>query len=120
MGDQAEIRRREATRAIIRYFLAGFVVVLLLGGMAAYAVVDAERQRHESYALRVEYCLELEKLKADNREEVARKKANYHRDLRLLGIKDSPELRRAAEAGWARTLRRNAARSCPYTAGGDL
>jgi hypothetical protein len=114
MGDHAETRRREATRAIVRYFLAGFLVVLVLGSMAAYAVVDAQRQRSESHAVRLEYCRELEKLKAQNRDDVAQAIKDFPRTLRLLKLEDTPEIRRVAREGWNRKLERNAAKPCPY------
>jgi hypothetical protein len=92
MGDHAETRRREATRAIVRYFLAGFLVVLVLGSMAAYAVVDAQRQRSD----------------------VAQAIKDFPRTLRLLKLEDTPEIRRVAREGWNRKLERNAAKPCPY------
>jgi hypothetical protein len=116
MTDLVEARRREATRAAVRYFLLAFVVVLAMSGTTVYAVWSARVQAHESYAIRVAYCRELERLKTQNREDVAQEEHDYTRNLRLLGIKDTPELRRAAEAGWARKLRRNAPRACPYRA----
>lgn len=115
MGDLADARRRAATRAFVRYFLLFFVVVGLLGAFSVYAVLDAKRQTASQRALRVEYCTELEKLKTQNREDVANDKKNFARNLRLLGLKDSPELRQAAQEDWARKLRRNAPKPCPYT-----
>lgn len=116
MGEHAEIRRRAATRAMIRYFLLGFMAALILGGLVTYAVYESRARRAESRALRIEYCLELEKLKAQNREDLAKAKKDYRRNLRLLGIKDTPELRRAAQEGWDRREKRNRPRPCPYTA----
>ncbi len=115
MGEQAELRRREATRAVVRYFALGFAVVCLLTGIAVYAILDARADARASLEVRTEYCRELEKLKTQNREDVAEAKEKYAENLRLLGIKDTPELRKAVEASWAKKLRRNAAKPCPYT-----
>lgn len=115
-GEQAELRRKEATRAMIRYFLLGFGAALLMGALVAYAVYESRARARQSYDVRVEYCQELENLKAQNREEVAQSKRDYRRTLDALGVKDAPKVRRLAEEGWARKLRRNAPRACPYDA----
>ena len=64
---------------------------------------------------RIEFCHELEKLKTENREDVYRDQKNYARNLRLLGLKNTPELHQAAKEDWDRKLARNAAKPCPYT-----
>ncbi len=118
----AESRRRAATRSVVKYGLAAFLVVAAVSLMLVYVVWDAGQRDAarrarvaENNAVRLELCVELEKLKAQNRADVAEEKRNYKRNLRLLHLKDSPELRRAAEEGWAKKLRQNAARPCPYT-----
>lgn len=110
----AETSRHAATQAMVRYFVLAFVVVGLLGSLLVYSFFDSRSQRRETLAIRVAYCQELEKLKTDNREDLARSKKNYARNLRLLHLQDSPELRRAAEEGWKRKAMRNAPKSCPY------
>lgn len=112
----AAARRREATRAAIRYFLLFFALFLFLGALAAYTVRNARQDEARSLRVRMEYCRELEKLKTQNREDVADDKKHYRRNLRLLGLKDTPELRRAVEANWRKELRRNRAKPCPYRA----
>lgn len=87
------------------------LLLILCAGIISYT--NAGR-RADRLAVRIEYCTELEKLKTQNREDVFEAKKNYSRNLRLLGIKDTPELRRVAEEGWEKKLRRNAAKPCPY------
>lgn len=113
-GELTEARRREATRAFIRYFSLVFLVVLGLSSLGAWAIIDARRQRADSRALRIEYCRELEKLKAQNREDVRDDIKHFHRTLRLLHLKDTPEIRRVARQGWEKKLARNAPKRCPY------
>lgn len=115
MGENLEARRRAATRAFVRYFALAFLVVLGLSALSVYAVLDSRAQKREARAIRIEYCAELEALKAQNREDVAKAKRDYPRTLRLLGLKDTKELRDVAEEGWALKLARNAPKSCPYT-----
>jgi ABC-type lipoprotein release transport system permease subunit len=114
MSELLEARRQEATRTFIRYFILAFLVVLTMSALVAYAVYDGMARRQESHALRLAYCVELEKLKTQNRAEVREDQKNYRRNLRLLGINDTPELRKAVREGWARDLARNAPRPCPY------
>lgn len=111
----AEARRREATRAFIRYFVLGFIVVVVLSGMAVYAVADARHQTAQARSLRVEYCRELEKLKTQNREDVAEERRNFKRNIRLFHLEDTPELRKIAEKRWDKVMARNAPKPCPYT-----
>lgn len=108
------VRRAEATRTFLRYFFLAFMVVLSLSGLVAYAIYDGIERRHESRSIRLAYCIELEKLKTQNREDVYEKRRNFERDLRLLGIKDTPELRQAARESWRKRLERNAPKTCPY------
>lgn len=111
----AAMRRREATRAAIRYFALFFLVFLFMGGLTAYTIRSARVDARANRSVRMEYCQELEKLKAQNREDLADDKKHYRRNLRLLGIKETPELRRAVHEEWAKRARRNAPKSCPYT-----
>ena len=110
----AETRRRAATQAFVRYFSLVFVIVAMLSGFTAYAVLQSRAQARDARAIRVEYCREIEKLKAENRASARDDMAHYARNLRLLGLKDTPELRRAAEESWTARLRRNAPKPCPY------
>lgn len=112
----AAARRREATTAAVRYFALFFAVFLVMGALTAYTIRSSRAQEVGRLSVRTEYCLELEKLKTQNREDVASDKKNYRRNLRLLGLKDTPELRRVVEQGWAKKLRRNSPKRCPYTA----
>lgn len=111
----AQARRREATRAAIRYFALFFALFLAMGALTAYTLISAREDRQTSRAIRMEYCQELERLKAQNREDLARDKRNFRRNLRLLGIRETPELRKAAREEWARKAARNRPKSCPYT-----
>jgi hypothetical protein len=110
-----ETRRKAATRAFISYFVLAFSVVVIVGGFVVYAVYDARHQARTSQAIRVEYCRELEKLKTQNREDIAQEKRDFKRNLRLLNLKETPALRRAAQEKWDRETKRNAPKSCPYT-----
>ena len=121
MATLAETRRREATRSILKYGLLGFFVVAVVSTLLVFVIYEAgqraaERRDRiaENNAVRLELCVELEKLKTQNRDDVAEAKKNYARNLRLLHLRDTPELRKAAEEGWARALRRNAPKHCPY------
>lgn len=113
-SEQAETRRREATRAVVKYFVLGFVLVALLSGLVTYAVLDSQARRRDSRAIRVAYCRELEKLKTQNREDLADEQKHYHRNLRLLGLKETPELRRITHERWDKERVRNAPKKCPY------
>lgn len=113
---QADVRRKEATKAFVRYFIIGMLIVGCLSGLTSYSLMQTRAQRAETMAIRTAYCQELEKLKTQNREDLARSKRNYKRDLRLLGIKNTKELRKATEESWAIKAKRNAAKPCPYTA----
>jgi len=112
----AATRRREATKAALRYFLLFFCVFLLMGGLTAYVVRNARNDARSNLAVRMEYCQELERLKTQNREDLADEKRHYRRNLRLLGIRETPELRRAVHAEWRKKARRNRAKACPYHA----
>jgi len=112
----AELRRREVTRAAIRYFLLVFCAVLILTSMVAYGVWNDRSQGAQKLALRTEYCQAIEALKRQNREDVAKDIKDFPRTLRLLKLKDTPEIRKVAREGWQRKLRQNRARKCPYGA----
>lgn len=114
MSHEAEIRRRAATRAFVRYFILAFLIVGVLSGLIAYALMDARSQHRESLAIRIAYCTELEGLKKQNRVDLAYDKKNFKRNLALLGIPDTPALRTAVRKSWARKAARNAPKSCPY------
>lgn len=116
MSELPELRRKEATKIAVKYFVISFVAVAFMSGLIAYAVINAKRQARDSYAIKVEYCKELEKLKTQNREDLARDKKHYKRNLRLLGIKETPELDKAVHEQWALTAKRNKPKPCPYTA----
>lgn len=113
--EQAALRRSTATRTVVRYFSLAFLSSSMFGGLVAFAVWDERQERATNRAVRIEYCMELEKLKTQNREDVAERKKHYARNLRLLGLKDSKELRNIAEEGWDKDLARNTAKPCPYT-----
>lgn len=114
-------RRRLVTRAFIRYFLVAFFVVAVVSTLSALSVLsqlqrraDRRERRLDNAATLLFVCEQLEALKTQNREDVTEEKRQYKRNLRLLHLADTPELRRIAEAGWAKRLERNKARACPY------
>ena len=112
----ATVRRREATRAAVRYFALFFTMFLFMSGLTVYTLRNAREDRKANYAIRLEYCQELERLKTQNREDLADEKRHYRRNLRLLGIRETPELRRAVHEEWRKKARRNRAKACPYRA----
>lgn len=107
----AEARRSAATRAIVKYVLLGCFVVATVSTLLVFAVYEAGQRKAD----RTELCVQLETLKTQNREDIAEEKKHYKRNLRLLGLKDTPELRSVVEKRWAKALSRNARKSCPYT-----
>lgn len=115
--EQAMLRRKAATKATAIYFAIGFMVVLVLSAMTVFGIEEIRARNSDRSALRREFCTEIEGLKEQNREAVFHDAANYSKNLRLLKLTDTPELRQAAIAGWNRTLARNVRRSCPYTPG---
>ncbi len=117
----AKLRRREATRAMFRYFVIAFAVVFCLSTLSAYAIVEQRQRRSDIRERRAEntavlyfVCVQLESLKAQNRADVAEERKNFSRNLAILRVKLTPRILDIAEEGWNRTLLRNKSRNCPY------
>lgn len=79
-------------------------MLLVIGAVVAYNNHARAMDRRDTRAF---FCHEIERLKAQNRDEVAEDKKNFPRTLRLLKLKPTPEIRRVAEEGWKRRLARN-------------
>ena len=112
--EAAELRRREATKAFIRYAFMFAVLIATFVVFTVYTVHAAQVRRSDTAAIRVEYCTQLERLKTVNRTEVKDAKRHYKRNLALLGIKDTRALHKIAADAWKEKLRLNAPKKCPY------
>lgn len=88
------------------------VVVLGAFALASYSVLAVVDSRARNVEQRVAFCLEIEKLKAAQRQKANENYRNLRKNARILGIKVTPELVRASRESRDRELRRFAARSC--------
>lgn len=106
---------------------AMFAVTLLSLGAAGWALneredqAQARRVQQQSFNERVrqvslDYCREIEKLKAARREEAVRGFRDLSKNLRLLGITETPQLVAAARDSRNRTLVRFRREPCPRPA----
>lgn len=83
--------------------------ILAAFALASYAVIDARARAKDQ---RQVVCLEIEKLKAANREKARETFNRLDQNLKLLKLKKTPEIVDAARKNRDAELRRFAARSC--------
>lgn len=100
----------------------GKTILAFLAGVVAAISVSAAFFAWHYYSTRAvqinsAVCVlhgEIERLKTQNRQEIATSKRDFKKNLALLGIKNTPALDKAQAAAWAIELKNNAPTPCPF------
>ena len=91
-------------------------VILAAFGLASFSVLDsrdkAREQRAADRAQRIEFCGEIENLKAAQRAQARQNYARLDETLKLLHVKKTPRVVRVARRNRDEELRRFAAKPC--------